>query len=142
MVIALNSRDYMDPMQQGELQAAGVGIVLTLFYLFILVFSVVVGWKIFVKAGKPGWAAIIPIYNLIVLLEIVGRPIWWVILMFIPLANLIVSVILCFDLAKSFGKSVGFGLGLLLLGIVFAPILAFGSASYKGPAAQAAPAPA
>jgi len=92
-------------------------------------------WKVFTKAGKPGWAAIIPIYNTIVLLEIIGRPLWWFILMLIPLVNIVIVIIVYIDLAKSFGKGVGFGIGLLLLGVIFIPILGFGDSRYIGPAA-------
>ena len=94
-------------------------------------------WKVFVKAGKPGWAAIIPIYNVIVLLEICGRPIWWVILLLIPCVNIVVAVFVMIDLAKSFGKDALFGIGLWLLGFIFFPILGFGSSQYRGPAAAA-----
>src|SRR5258705_3521456 len=69
-------------------------------------------WKIFEKAGKPGWAGIVPIYNIIVLLEIVGRPLWWIVLMFVPCVSIVVGIILCIDLAKSFGKDVAYGIGL------------------------------
>ena len=89
----------------------------------------------FVKAGKPGWAFIVPIYNIIVILEIVGRPTWCVLLWLIPCVNLVVVIIVMIDLAKSFGKDVVFALGLIFLGFVFMPILGFGSAEYKGPAA-------
>ena len=106
--------------------------------LAIIVFFVAVGWKIFAKAGKPGWASIVPIYNYIVLLEIVGRPIWWIVLMFVPIVNFVILIILCIDLAKSFGKGTGFGVGLIFLGFIFAPILAFGDATYRGPQAAAA----
>jgi Family of unknown function (DUF5684) len=92
-------------------------------------------WKIFTKAGQPGWAAIIPIYNWYIFCKIVGRPGWWVILLLIPFVNFIIGIILCIDLAKSFGKGVGFGIGLILLGVIFFPILGFGSAQYQGPAA-------
>ena len=115
--------------------AAGAGIGFLLFMLAIIIFFIAVQWKIYTKAGKPGWACIIPIYNIIVLLEIVGRPIWWIILLLIPLVNLIIAIIVTIDLAKSFGKGVGYGIGLLLLGIIFYPMLAFGSATYQGPAA-------
>lgn len=94
-------------------------------------------WMTFAKAGKPGWAAIVPIYNLWVMLEIVGRPGWWLILMFIPLVNFVIAIIVFIDLAKSFGRGAGFGLGLLLLGFIFFPILGFGSDAYVGPSAKA-----
>ncbi len=92
-------------------------------------------WKVFTKAGQPGWAALIPIYNFIVLLKIVGRPIWWIVLFLVPIVNIVVLFIIYIDLAKSFGKSAGFGVGLILLGFIFLPILAWGSATYRGPAA-------
>ncbi len=90
-------------------------------------------WKIFAKAGQPGWAAIIPIYNYYVWCNIVGRPGWWVLLLFLCFP--IFFIILCIDLAKSFGQSTGFAIGLILLSIIFFPILAFGSAAYQGPSA-------
>jgi len=90
-------------------------------------------WKIFAKAGQPGWAAIIPIYNWIVWCKIVGRPAWWVLLLLICFP--IFFIILSIDLAKSFGKGVGFAVGLILLSIIFFPILGFGNATYQGPAA-------
>src|SRR5215831_2615423 len=97
------------------------------------VLMVVAMWKIFSKAGQPGWAAIIPIYNLFVWCKIVGRPAWWIRLLLICFP--IFYIILCIDLAKSFGKGVGFAVGLILLSIIFFPILGFGSATYQGPSA-------
>jgi hypothetical protein len=108
-----------------------------LFMLILAVLFIASLWKLFTKAGKPGWAAIIPIYNIIVWLEIVGRPVWWIILLFIPFVNIVVEIILLLDLAKSFGKSAGFGIGLIFLSPIFLPILAFGSSMYVGPAAVA-----
>lgn len=89
-------------------------------------------WTVFTKAGKPGWASIIPIYNLIVLLEIVGKPLWWILLLLIPLVNLILLLLIYMELARRFGKSELFGIGLWLLGPIFFPILAFGDARYRG----------
>ena len=114
--------------------AAASGIML-LIYLAVFVVIIIGMWKIYSKAGKPGWASIVPIYNIIVLLEIIGRPVWWIVLMFIPLVNLVIAVITALDLAKSFGKGAGFGLGLIFLSPIFYPILGFGSAQYEGPAA-------
>ena len=71
------------------------------------------GWKVFTKAGQPGWAILIPFYNTYVLLKIVGRPGWWLVLMFIPLVNIVIAIIVAIDLAKSFGKSL-YGLSALL----------------------------
>jgi len=104
--------------------------------LLIALLVIVAMWKVFTKAGRPGWAAIIPIYNMYVWCKIVGRPGWWVILMLIPLVNIIIGIIVCIDMAKSFGKGVGFGIGIALLGIIFLPILGFGSAQYQGPSAS------
>lgn len=118
------------------------GILSLLFMLAVFIFYVYVGWRIFEKADQPGWASIIPIYNLVVILRIVGRPMWWVILFLIPVINIIPMIIVPVDLAKSFGKGTGFGIGLLLLGPIFGPILALGDATYKGPSATDGTAPA
>jgi hypothetical protein len=85
-------------------------------------------WKVFVKAGKPGWAAIVPFYNAYILAKIIGKPDWWLVLFLIPIVN----IIPCITLAEKFGKSTGFGVGLGLLGVVFFPILGFGDAKYLG----------
>lgn len=104
-----------------------------LFWLVFAVVAVIAMWKIFTKAGKPGWAAIVPIYNTIVLLEVIGRPIWWILLLFIPFVNIIVSVVVALDLAKAFGKDAVFGIvALWLFSIVGMLILGFGDAKYKG----------
>ena len=97
-----------------------------------IVVAIIAGfWKVFVKAGKPGWAAIIPIYNVIVLLEIAGKPLWWILLFFIPLVNIVMGIIVSIAIAKNFGKSDAFGIGLALLGFIFYPILGFGDAQYQ-----------
>jgi hypothetical protein len=106
-----------------------------IFGLLVALLLIVAMWKVFTKAGQPGWASIIPIYNIYIWCKIVGRPWWWILLMLIPFVNFIICIILCIDLAKSFGKGVGFGIGLALLGIIFFPILGFGSAQYQGPSA-------
>lgn len=98
--------------------------------LILSVLTIVGMWKIFVKAGKPGWASIVPIYNLVIMLEIVKKPTWWVILYFIPFVNIIVGLIIIFDLAKSFGKGIGFTIGMILLPFIFYPILGLGKSAY------------
>ena len=113
--------------------AAGVGIVGMLIYLLIVALLVASMWKVFAKAGKPGWAAIIPIYNSIVWVEIVGKPIWWFVLLFIPCVGVIIAIILCIELAKVFGKGAGFGLGIAFLPFIFLPMLAFSDAQYTAP---------
>ncbi len=112
--------------------------VVIIIYLAIIVLEIAALWKVFVKAGKPGWAVIIPVYNLIVLLEIVGKPLWWIILFIIPFVNYIFLIWTINLVSKSFGKDVGFTLGLIFLAPIFWPILGFGSAEYKGPAAKEA----
>ncbi|PWT74812.1 MAG: hypothetical protein C5B59_10195 [Bacteroidetes bacterium] len=101
--------------------------------LLIGVVMIAAYWRIFAKAGRPGWAAIIPIYNVLVLLKVVGKPWWWLLLFLIPVVDVIFAVWTINMLSKSFGKGVGFTVGLLLLGIIFYPILGFGSAKYLGP---------
>lgn len=109
-----------------------------LFWIFCIVMAVIqiaAMWKVFEKAGKPGWAAIIPIYNAIVIIQIAGKPVWWFLLYLIPLVNIVVAVIVMHNLAKNFGKGVGFTLGLIFLGFIFFPILAWGDAQYQPPPA-------
>ncbi len=103
----------------------------------IVLIAIVAMWRIFTKAGQPGWAVLIPFYNLYILTQVAKRPGWWMLLYFasvIPIAGglcvLFVSIIDSLRLAKLFGKSAGFGVGMILLGIVFLPILAFGDADY------------
>jgi hypothetical protein len=102
-------------------------------WLAITVALVVAVWKLFTKAGQPGWASLIPIYNTITLLRITGKSGWWVLGMMVPLLNLYVIIRLVFDLARVFGRGVGFGFGLLFLFPIFVMILAFGDAQYVGP---------
>ena len=107
---------------------------LVIFYLALIVLMLVSSWKVFTKAGKPGWAILIPIYNIIVLLEIVGKPWWFLFLMLIPIVNFVITVWVTNLLSLSFGKDVGFTIGLILLGPIFVPILGLGKSEYKGPA--------
>lgn len=114
--------------------AALAGLVILVIYLGIIILTVAGLWKAFVKAGKPGWAAIVPIYNVIVLLEIVGKPIWWIILFLIPFVNFIMAIIVSNEVSKAFGRGIGTTVGLIFLPFVFWPILGFGSAKYQGSA--------
>ncbi|MEO5924895.1 MAG: DUF5684 domain-containing protein [Bryobacteraceae bacterium] len=127
----------MDEDQIAQLVGGGafafLGVIL-LCALAVAAVTIVGMWKVFEKAGKPGWAVIVPIYNIIVMLEITGRPIWWVFLYLIPLVNFIFAIILYVDLAKSFGQGMGFAIGLMFLSFIFFPILGFGDAKYLGPA--------
>ena len=115
------------------------------YFLFIgVLVAIIVAsmWKMFEKAGQPGWAAIIPIYNYVVLLQIVGKPWWWIFLFMIPLANIVFAIIMYVELARSFGKSTAFAIGLIFLSIVFFPILGFGDARYIGPGGRSSAVPA
>ncbi len=123
----------------GGAAAAGgaiAGLLFLLIYFGLILLVIIGAWKVYAKAGQPGWAAIVPIYNMYVLTKIVGRPWWWLILMIIPIVSIIAAIIIMIDLAKSFGKGTGFGVGLAFLAPIFIPILGFGSAQYQGPAAS------
>jgi len=114
---------------------SGIGVVGWFFYIALIAFGIFVQWKIFTKAGKPGWACIVPIYNIIVLLEIVGKPWWYLLLLFIPVVNFVILIMVMIALAQVFGKSGGFAVGLIFLSLIFMAILAFGDAKYLGPQA-------
>ena len=109
---------------------------LTLWIIFCIALLVIViagMWKVFEKAGKPGWACLIPIYNTYTMLKIGGKPGWWLLLFFIPVVNIVFAIWATNMISKSFGKDEGFTIGLILLGFVFWPILGFGDARYHGP---------
>ena len=105
-------------------------LILILIYLAVIVFLIAAQWKIYVKAGKPGWACIIPIYSAIVMLEIIKKPIWWLFMFFIPLVNIYFAIVSVNELSKAFGKDTGFTVGLIFLPFIFYPILGFGDAKY------------
>jgi len=103
-------------------------------YLAVVLIMVISSWKVFSKAGKPGIASLIPIWNIVVMVEMAGKPASWVLLMLVPCANIYFAIMLLVELAKRFGKSPGFGVGLILLPFIFWRMLAFGSAQYQAPA--------
>lgn len=106
--------------------------------IYTVVVAAIVGlfyMGIFTKAGRPAWAAFIPVYNVIKLVEIAGRPWYWYLLMLIPFAGIYFAVVALYDLARSFGKDAGYTVGLVLLPVVFFPMLSYGSSRYLGPAA-------
>lgn len=120
-----------DPYSGGIMAAMGA----FAFFYFIVFIVIIAGmWKVFTKAGKPGWAAIIPIYNIVILLEIVGKPAWWVILFLIPFVNFVIAILIMYQLALSFGQGIGMAILLIVLPFVGFPVLGFGSATYSGPA--------
>src|SRR5580658_11316621 len=117
---------------------AAFGGMALMFWLAVVVVFVIGGWEMFEKAGQPGWAILIPIYNLYILLKIAGRPGWWLLLYFIPLVNFIIMIIVSIDLAKAFGQGALFGIVLLFLlsGIGYL-VLGFGDYRYQGTATAA-----
>lgn len=121
--------------QLDQLQGAPSPILMALMggvYLIVIVLTIAGLWRTFTKAGKPGWAAIVPIYNLFVLAEIAGKPAWWGLMLCIPCVNFVFLFLVMIPLAERFGKPAGFGIGLALLGFIFFPILGFGTAQYRG----------
>ncbi|MDO3640801.1 DUF5684 domain-containing protein [Mucilaginibacter sp. L3T2-6] len=133
-------QDYNSDSSSVDSFGAFMAIILAMLIPIIIVsvITIIGQWKVYSKAGKPGWACIIPIYNIIVMLEIVGKPLWWVILFFIPCVNIIFVIWTLNLVSKSFGQSEGFTIGLLLLGFIFWPILGFGNYPYLGPSAAEA----
>lgn len=124
-------------MQQYQYEAnvevgAGAVIAIVLVALALTVFAIASWWRVFSKAGQPGWAAIIPIYNTIVMLRVAGKPWWWLVLMLIPVVNIILLIIVYLDIARSFGKGAGFGVLMIFFPYICIPVLAFGSARYVG----------
>jgi hypothetical protein len=123
-------QSQLDQMsQQGGGLIAGV---LGLIYFVLIILTIIGLWKVFTKAGEPGWASIVPIYNLVVLLKITGKPLWWIVLCFIPCVNLVILIMLGIAMAKAFGKAEGYGIGLALLPFIFYPLLGFSDAPYVG----------
>ena len=107
--------------QASGAEAALVAMPMVIFSIIVGLFMIICQWKIFEKAGKPGWAAIVPIYNVIVLLQVAGKPEWWIILFLVPVANVIIAIITVIALAEKFGQETGFAIGMLLLPIIFYP---------------------
>ncbi len=117
-------------MQSGGIAGTAIG---ALIGLAIVIFMVVAMWRVFSKAGQPGWAVFIPIYNTIVLLRVAGKPWWWLFLYLIPIVDIVVAIMVYAGVATNYGKGVGFTLGLIFLPYIFIPILGYGGAVYQGP---------
>jgi len=113
-------------------QNPSLGLGPALLILTLSVFEIVALWKVFTKAGQPGWTALVPFYNAYLLLKMAGKPGWWLILFLVPFVNVVVALLVYLALAKAFGKGIGFGIGLFVLSPIFVPILAFGDAQYYG----------
>ncbi|WP_426997881.1 DUF5684 domain-containing protein [Pseudarthrobacter sp. N5] len=127
------------PLSYGPTSSAAAlnGLFLLLVIEVIVIFGVsgLLYMGIFRKAGQPAWAAFIPVYNNLKILEIAGRPWYWLLLMLIPFAGIYFAIVALHDLSKSFGKGAGYTVGLVLLPIVFVPMLSYGASRYFGPAA-------
>jgi len=113
------------------------GLLMAIVYLSIIALLIAGMWRVFEKAGHPGWAAIIPIYNSYILCKIAGKPGWWVLLFLIPVVNFVITLLINLEVSRNFGKSTGFAIGLWLLPIVFYPVLGFSDARYMAAAAPA-----
>jgi hypothetical protein len=105
-----------------------------LIYIVIIVLGIAGFWMMFQKAGEAGWKSIIPIWNTLIILKMVGREWWWIILLIIPIVGFVIWIIVANDLSKSFGRGAGTTVGLIFLPFIFAIILGFGDAEYQGPA--------
>ena len=122
-------------MNSSDAAIATLMAALSTYFIVILILSVVMIvalWKIYAKAGEPGWASIVPFYCNYVLFKIAMGNGWLFLLLFVPVVNIVFGIMVYFKLASAFGKGVGFGFGLLFLTPIFILILAFGSAEYIG----------
>jgi hypothetical protein len=127
----------MEEQTYQNMESGGIMAVLAIIafvYAIAMVIVIIAVWKIFVKAGKPGWASIIPVYGALVFLQIVGKPAWWVFLFILIPINIIFIIIVFHQLSLSFKKDIAMTLLLIFLPFIGFPILAFGDAAYVGPA--------
>ncbi|HEX6122194.1 MAG TPA: DUF5684 domain-containing protein, partial [Ktedonobacterales bacterium] len=132
LATALTFTKLLDTIPAGDSSGGAASLIFFVFFLAIAVFYIAAGWRIFTKAGRPGWAILIPIYSTIVLLQITGHSGWTFLLFLIPIVGLVFGIFVLHDLSKAFGHGAGFTLGLLFLSIIFYPILGFGSSKYVG----------
>lgn len=103
-----------------------------LLWLILTILPIAGMWKIFDKAGQPGWAAIVPFYNLYILVMVAEKQWWWFILFFIPVVNIVPLFVINFTVAERFGKGIWYGLLLVFLPFIGYPLLGFGDATYQG----------
>ena len=115
------------------LASSGAFGILIVVYIVVIVFEIAALWQVFVKAGQPGWAAIIPIYNVFVLTKLAGYHGATILLFLIPIFNIIWGIVIALGLAKAFGKGGAFGFFLLwLLSLIGYFILGYGRAEFVG----------
>ncbi len=131
MYSSMYGTDYYDAAESLAAVSAIMGPVMFISFA-VMIIMLVSQWKLFTKAGRPGWACLIPIYNLVVMLQIVGKSPWLILLMLIPIANFVFAIMLQIWVAQAYGKSTAYGIGLLFLPVIFYPMLAFGSSEYQG----------
>ena len=129
----MNQLDHAFMFAQADGGGGGgaIGGILSLVWLALAILIIAGVWKTFEKAGQPGWGSIIPIYNIVLVLKIAGKPLWWILLLLIPFIGIVIAILVTIEVAKNFGKGTGFGLGLAFLGFIFYPILGFGDAKYQ-----------
>ena len=137
-LLAQATSDYSYGYQTTTTSSPAIPAVVWVVYLAVIVLMLASLWKVFTKAGKPGWASIVPFYNSWVLVQIAGKPALWFFLMFVPIVNIVIAIMLYIELAKAFGKSGGFAALLILLPFIGFPMLAFGKAQYHAPGGAAA----
>lgn len=126
-----NTTYYTTTSVDTEALGAAMGVA-SVFALILMVIMIVANWKIFAKAGKPGWASIVPFYNMYTLFEVAGMNGWMFLLLLVPIVNIVMAIMVYINLAKAFGQSGAFAVGLILLNPIFSLILAFGKAQYVG----------
>jgi hypothetical protein len=128
----------LEPMDVVEPNSGLIALVLAILIplliigLAVAVLMIVSIWYVFVKAAEPGWAILIPIYNILIMIKIAGKPWWFILLMLIPIVNIVIEIMVLHGISKNFGKDAGFTVGLVLLGFIFFPILGFGKSQYIG----------
>ncbi len=105
---------------------------LIILWIVMTVVLIVANWKIFTKAGKPGWAILIPIYNIIVMMQIIKKPLWWVIMLFIPIVNVVFGILIVYNMVLKFSQPGWHVILALFVGIIYYPYLAFSKAEYQG----------
>lgn len=132
MLPILDAMNAVVPLQSSGGGGGAASLIFLLVMLAFVAVSIAGVWMTFEKAGEPGWAAIIPIFNFYIMIKISGNEWWWLLLIFVPIVGFFVPIKILIDLAEKFNKGILFGIGLWLLGPIFFLILGFGDARYRG----------